>query len=310
MTSSILLRYAASLLTIVGMATPSSVARAGELRKASDAVHSSRPTASPPAASPEKSNRHRRTDADEGDSDRGSLGLLLFEAIVLTPFYVPHALVEANGGPLGGWSFAPSPYAEGTSGYLRPVAGPFAAEDDANVAPEERRPVAVQLAVDAMPPVAAEYARFQAGARLLTTFRLEVDASYGVYRERVDAGRFDSAWLGRAHVAYRFAQNEHVQFRAGLGMRHWVDPRGWALGVDALYGVDVFWGRPVTTSLEVTAGALGNRAWAFEPRGTVGFVFGLAEVFAGYDAVWVGGGGGNAPTAFLGGPVVGTRVYF
>src|SRR5260370_40238573 len=117
MTSSILLRYAPSLLTIVGMAAPSSVARAGELRKASGDIHSSRPAAaSPPAASPEKSNRHRRSDADEGDSDRGSVGLLLFEAVVLTPFYVPRALVEANGGPSGGWSFAPSPYADRTSG--------------------------------------------------------------------------------------------------------------------------------------------------------------------------------------------------
>jgi hypothetical protein len=79
-------------------------------------------------------------------------------------------------------------------------------------------------------------------------------------------------------------------------------------GIDALYGIDIFWIRPLTTSLEMTAGSLGS-AWVFEPRATMGVVIGSGEVYAGYDALWIGSTNGG-PTANLGGPVVGLRAYF
>jgi hypothetical protein len=150
-------------------------------------------------------------------------------------------------------------------------------------------------------------------ARLQTAFRLELDTAYGLYLERPDRGSspgsspgWSSAWLGHTHAAVQFARGERVQFRAGLGVRHWVDATGSSVGIDFLYGIDIFWGRPVTTSLEVTAGSVGH-AWVVEPRGTVGFMVGDIEPFAGYDAVWIGGAG---PTAYLGGPVLGARAYF
>ncbi len=38
---------------------------------------------------------------------------------------------------------------------------------------------------------------------------------------------------------------------------------------------------------------------------------GMGELYAGYDAVWIGPGGGpDGPVAYLGGPLAGLRAYF
>jgi hypothetical protein len=174
---------------------------------------------------------------------------------------------------------------------------------------ERRRVAAFQAAAEAIAPVAG-VARVQAGVRLLTVYRLELDAAYALYAERSDAPvtptAWSGAWLGHAHLSYQFARAEHVQFRAGLGARHWVDAQGASAGIDLLYGVDIFPARPISVCLEFTGGTLGN-AWVGEPRATAGWILGPGEVYVGYDAVWVGGHG---PTAFLGGPVAGLRMYF
>ncbi len=234
----------------------------------------------------------------------------------LSPFYIPHVAVEGGPEPEGGWSLAPYPYGDGAAGYFEPVAVSPPDPDSADEAQEaparelaaSRRVVAFQATAEGMPPVGG-VGRLQMSARLQTAFRLELDTAYALYLERPDAAStpgWSGAWLGHSHVAFEFARSERVQFRAGLGVRHWADASGSALGLDLLYGIDVFWGRPVTTSLEVTGGSVGH-AWVAEPRGTVGFMVGPAEVFGGYDAVWIGGAG---PTAYLGGPVIGTRAYF
>jgi hypothetical protein len=178
------------------------------------------------------------------------------------------------------------------------------------IAPEQRRPLGLQLAVDGMPPLGGP-GRVQGSARIVSAVRLELDGAYGLYMEKgqVPGAGVDSAWLGRAHVAYRFAQGEHVQFRAGLGYRHWIDAHGSSFGFDGLYAFDVYWGRPMTTSVELSGGTLGS-AWSFEARGTVGVTVGLGEIFAGYDAVWIGSQDPTGPLAYLGGPVVGLRTYF
>src|SRR4029077_15999190 len=153
-------------------------------------------------------------------------------------------------------------------------------------------------------------ARVQASVRLQTVYRLELDAAYALYVERAEApvspSAWSGAWMGHAHLTYQFARGEHVQFRAGAGVRHWVDAQGASAGFDVLYGVDIFPVRPISVCLEFTGGTLGN-AWVSEPRATAGWILGPGEVFVGYDGVWVGGRG---PTAFLGGPVAGLRTYF
>jgi hypothetical protein len=284
-----------------------SVARADELRKASDNAHAPEARAEPDHEDEQARSRERRSEESEScDGDGGTNPLAaLVGVVLLSPFWIPHVIVE---GPtaIEGWSFAPSPYADGAAGYLRRSAsGPD--NDPPGMDPAKRRPVAFQVAFDGLAGADGSFGRVQASARILTTARFELDAAYGYYFERGAAGAVSSAWLGHGHLSYRFAQSEHVQFRAGAGVRHWIDARGSALGPDAVYAVDIAWRRPVTTSLEASAGYLGNAAWAGELRGTVGCVMRFAEIFAGYDGVWIGGPG---PTAYLGGPIAGMRAYF
>jgi hypothetical protein len=232
--------------------------------------------------------------------------LAAVEWSALVPFYLPHFVVEEDA-PLGGWSFGSYPYADGASGYLRPNAPP--SYDDEGVAHpgEQHRMFAFQAGMEGLTSTDATFGRLQGSLRVLTKYRFDLDAAYSLYMERGETQGISSAWLGAAHLTYRFAESDHVHFRAGAGIRHWVDPGGWALGPDALYAIDIFWGRPMTTSLEVTAGLLG-RGWSTGARATVGVMVGQAELYVGYDGEWIGAE--RQPTAYLGGPVAGFRAYF
>jgi hypothetical protein len=294
---------ASALSALAALFFHASPALAGELRKASDNALS--PAPSSPRGREDSDDRRRDARGSSSDGHENPLAAAIFEAVFLSPFWVPNVVVESGPGPTEGWSFASSPYADGAAGYLRPV-GPAEDGTPYGIDPSKRRPVSLQLAVDGLSSIDGSFGRAQAAARLLTYFRLELDAAYGLYVERGAAGGASSAWLGHGHLTYRFAQNDHVQFRAGAGVRHWVDARGWAVGPDAIYALDIAWGRPITTALEASGGYLGQGAWAGELRATVGWVVGFGEVFAGYDGVWIGGPG---PTAYLGGPVVGLRAY-
>jgi hypothetical protein len=317
--------HAAALATIALLVSSSS--EGGELPKASDNIHGSTPSSGSSGSSRGSRSTSESCCSSSGTSlgEGSDAGWQFFWSVFLSPFWLPHAVIEAGPEPANGWSLAPSPYADGAPAYFEHVGSPpgspaaaygvwSAAIADSHpegyeVAADHRRVVGLQLAAEGMPPVAG-IGRLQASARFQTAYRFELDAAYALYLERGDlvaaSSAWSGAWLGHAHAALQFARGEHVQFRAGIGMRHWLDAQGSSFGLDLLYGIDVFWGRPVTTCLEVTGGSLGN-AWVAEPRGTVGFVFGIGEIFAGYDAVWIGGAG---PTAYLGGPVVGMRAYF
>jgi hypothetical protein len=206
----------------------------------------------------------------------------------------------------------PYPYARGSDGYLEPVLGHGGQLDDGydyGVPRSERRLTSLQVGVEGVPPLGGP-GRAQARVRFLTVYRLDFDLAYGAFFDRNDAGGASAAATGNVHVSGRIPQTERLMFHLGLGMRHWADGRGSVFGLDWIYGIDVFWGHhgPITTSLEMTGGTLGSGAVA-EPRGTIGVLAGVGEIYAGYDAMWVFGAG-NLPTAYLGGPVAGVRAYF
>jgi hypothetical protein len=305
-----------ALSALVGSGAP---AFAGELHNASAAAHgggssSSTRSSSGPASSSEGGTSSFTGDDGSGDSALGNaVARALFEYVLLSPFSVPHVALESDDRPAGGWSLLSRPYENGASGYLARVAATPDASDDLApdpraIPPEARRDVAFQVGAEGMIPL--QYVgRVQARARMMTTTRFDLDVAYARYFEQDPAGGATSAWSGQTHVTYRFAQSERAQFRAGLGLRHWADDLGSEFGLDFLYGIDIFWGKPVTTSLEATGGWVGS-AWAFGARGTVGVVVGNGEVFAGYDATWMGPTASNGPTAYLGGPVAGVRAYF
>jgi hypothetical protein len=265
--------------------TPS--ARGDDLPRASDNVHHSGPASAGGIA---------------GSSFLDVGVTVLAPVIASAPFGIPALLADTA--PPYGWSLMAHPYAEGAPGYLEPVA---VLDDEVGVPFRRRRHVGVQIAIEAVPPP-SNVTRLQARARVVTVYRVEFDAAYGLYQEANTGGGASSVGLGNMHGAARFVQSEHLLFRAGLGVRHWIDKEGSSFGVDGLYAADIFWGRPMTTSVELTGGTLGA-GWVFEPRLTVGAVLGIAELYVGYDAIWIFANDKRS-TAYLGGPVVGTRLYF
>jgi len=303
-------------LVAVAVLCAAGEARAGELDKASQNAHTQASPSTSSTAGRSRGSGSRgggggggSCDAKSPDYDpdqcRETLKLVL--EIFGFPFFLPYVLFESDGPDApAGWSWMPYPWAGGAPGYYEPVGGPN--EDlDYAVPPEARRIVAYQLAVEGQPPLGGP-GRGQLRFRLLTAYRMELDAAYGAFFDRNDSGGATAAATGNAHVTVRLAESEHVQFRTGAGLRHWGDAQGNVFGWDLLYGFDIFWGAhgPVTTSVELTGGSLGAGG-VFEPRGTLGVMLGRAEIYAGYDAMWVFGGG---PAAYVGGPIAGVRAYF
>jgi len=239
----------------------------------------------------------------------GDLGSLILEIVLFAPFSLPYQLLEPGLGPPCGWSFASPPFSGLTSGYLEPAACVAWAGERSDVPPRRAlgsREVAVQAGVEGLVSIDGSYSRVQGRARLLTAFRLELDVAYSDY-----SGWWGSpspGWLGQAHAAVRFAQSERVQFRAGAGVRTRFVGGGASVGVDGLYAVDAFLPARVVTTLELSGGSLGVNGWAWEMRSTGGYLAGPIEVYAGWDAVWLGAPRQEAQ--YLGGPVLGVRAYF
>jgi hypothetical protein len=234
---------------------------------------------------------------------------LLLELLLFSPFTVPYQLLEPDLGPPCGWSFPAAPYAQHGDGYIAPATcDPSAPPEGQEMRPRKMhgsRSVAGQASLEGLVAIDGSYGRVEGRGRFLTESRFELDAAVADYFE---PGATSPGWLGQMHVDVRFAQHENVQFRAGAGVRGRLTEAKPFVGFDALYAVDVFWPRPVATTVEVSGGTLGVNGWAAEVRGTAGYVVGLAELYAGWDGLWVG-----APrqrTEFLGGPVLGARAYF
>jgi hypothetical protein len=89
--------------------------------------------------------------------------------------------------------------------------------------------------------------------------------------------------------------------RLGAGARYMIDAKGADAGFDALLGVDLFMGRPVVLSLELSAGSLGQ-AVVFAPRIQLGFMLDRWEIFASYEHLMIGDV--EMPT-----PMLGTRLW-
>jgi len=160
---------------------------------------------------------------------------------------------------------------------------------------------AVQLAVDG---AYLQQGPWRTGLRLRLSMplRLEFNTAWSYYYEALAEGRHDELALGKAHLAVRFAQNEYLQFRTGLGYRHLIDGKGQNFGVNWQYGFELFPIRPLVVRGTVELGNLG-RAFVFEASAEIGVLIHALEIFAGFDVLLIGG----AP---LTGPHLGLQYWF
>jgi hypothetical protein len=268
-----------------------------------------RPSGDDHGAQPGQTSSSSSSATSPGTGQEGGKGAVLVGAvlvvgfIVAAPLTIAHLAIESDP-PACGWSFQSAPYADGAPGYLVPVGTD---DPEFSVPPDRRREVAGQLSLEGLVPALAT-GDTQGGAlrmRLQSVYRLELDAGESFL---AGAGH-PSPWeLGSEHLSARFAEAEHIQLRLGVGLRHGSDADGTTLGVDGLFGADIYWGHPVTTSLEITGGTYGSM-FAVQPRGTIGIVSGSWGVYAGYQGLWIVGDR-KAQSFAMTGPVLGLRRYF
>jgi hypothetical protein len=236
-------------------------------------------------------------DAEETESFFGELALYG----LLAPFILPAALLGDDYGPRG--YFLRHPYQHGLPGYLRldgrsyEGPSPDAAPLDLDRLDGWMGRVTVQESNDFR-----GLNRVTGQLLLDTTLRLGVQTGWTWLHERPGGGRSDDLGLGDISLTFRFAQNEYVQMRAGLGARVLVDTGDARWGFNFTYGADVFPVRPLVLSAVLDLGTVGD-AGVFHGRATVGAIFRGWEVFAGYDYLRIG-------SVDLQGPAVGLRLWF
>ena len=134
-----------------------------------------------------------------------------------------------------------------------------------------------------------------------TSSRFGLQTGWTYLNERLGGGQHDDMVLGDLDVMFRFAQNEYVQMRAGLGARVLADTTSrW--GFNFTYGADLFPVRPLVLSAVADLGTLGSTSLV-HLRGTAGVMVHGWEFFAGYDYMRIG-------TVDLQGPTLGLRFWF
>jgi hypothetical protein len=139
--------------------------------------------------------------------------------------------------------------------------------------------------------------------QLLLPYRLELSTRIAMLADFSERP-IDQAVLSNTTLAFRFAQNPHIAFRAGVGLRtFFLHER--RLGADAFYGFSVFGKHGLRWDAEAHAGALGQ-AFAGELRSTLGVMVGAVELYGGYGYFHVRGEAGGAT---LHGPVLGLRLW-
>ncbi len=121
------------------------------------------------------------------------------------------------------------------------------------------------------------------GHLLLSTFSgWGLDTEMNRLEERLPGGAHDDLWLGDVNVIYRFSEDEHVVWRAGLGMNWLDDPLDTDFGFNFTLGLDVFPAEPWVVSAEIDWGTLGD-AEQFRLRTTAGVVLWRLESYVGYE---------------------------
>jgi hypothetical protein len=255
-----------------------------DVRSSGDGVGDSEPQ------SEEHKGRDSHDDYDDDWLPEDTWGLLVFPAaIAASPVWVPHAVLGDDFSVPGAFARFPYEYPEGgcmvigTSGQWCPTRPPCSWGDclKGTVPVSPPRCWAGRLRAD-WAGNGDDLERIEGHLLLSTASRFDVDTQFGQLRETLPADGRDELWLGDANLVFRFAQNEKMQFRTGVGFNWLDDGPNSDFGVNVTYGADWFPLRPWILSTELDWGTLGS-AELFRFRSTVGVTVHGIEVFLGYE---------------------------
>ncbi len=282
------------VLTIVVCATGAHAA--GKLSRVRKSVRTPKPKSSSSSSSSSSTSHSSSDDDDDGIFDE-VFGVALLYTLG-SPFYLPHWAMGDDFHNRG--YFLDHPYANGREGYMV-IHPPLAEGQDRAPQPPETNNWSMQFAIE-------DSYDFDGLNR--TSFHLQVDSGFRLggetewtyLYEDLGGGDDDEMVMGDINVTFRFAQNEHVQMRAGLGMRVMADDIGTEAGFNFTYGIDIFPADPLVISGSIDLGTLGE-ASVFHGKVKVGAMLDRFEPYIGYDYLRI-------DDVEIHGPTVGLRLWF
>ncbi|MAT70636.1 MAG: hypothetical protein CMJ58_14055 [Planctomycetaceae bacterium] len=252
------------LLLVLAATWPASAAHGQLLEGIRTAAHSEPPADAEPQ--PRKKQRRWRTDCDDANNDDSLLGSL-FGAAIAAPFVLPHVFFD-------------DPFADRLESYAA-QRGDVAFKTTDWFADSQACVLAARGQVDYgtnFDDVQSVNSKLQID---LPRLRATIDASVDNFFEDLADGGRDHLVLGDANLVFRFAQNERMAWRSGLGV-NWLGDSHTDLGFNFTYGVDVLPREPFVFSTEIDLGTLGH-SHLFRSRTTLGAQWRDLEVYAGYE---------------------------
>jgi len=273
-------------VAVSSMPTPVEAGKLGRVRAQTKSGSSKKKSSSDDSSYDDDSHHHRR-----GDS-------VMAFYVVTAPWWGPHTAIGDRFGRV--YAYPGHPYQGSNPGYLRYATSPIEPGVTRSGRRELGKAAALRVRTEGG-PVDDGLTRWGFAARLSTNFRLELETAWSQYAEPMPDGGVDQLWLGDANMILQFAQNEHVQFHSGIGVRGMIDRPDSVWGFNFTYGVDLYPTDPIVISADMDLGHIGA-AGVVQLRATIGMMLSFVELYGGYDALWVG-------DESLGGPVVGLRGW-
>ncbi|PCJ61330.1 MAG: hypothetical protein COA79_07040 [Planctomycetota bacterium] len=135
-----------------------------------------------------------------------------------------------------------------------------------------------------------------------SAFRIDVLTDYTYLTENIDDDETSSLTLGSANLTIRFAQNEFIQMRSGLGINFLLDKESSTSGINFIYAIDLYPVKPIFFSLRFDGGALGSAGYA-RLRGLIGVTYKHFEINTGFELIGIG-------DESLNGVILGFKITF
>ena len=222
--------------------------------------------------------------------------------VALSPFYVPHALMQDD--LSNACCFPWHPYPPGAThasddlpSYL--WCGPKPDLGTAWRSPKENWGATV-LVEDGNDFRGLNRAGLRATFDTSTRFGLQ--SNWNFLSEYLTNRGHDATVLGDTSFTYRFAQCGQAQMHTGLGFRVLTDQHTTNWGFNFLYGLDYFPVKPIVVSALFDTGTIGS-AGVVHFRTTVGANYRHLECLTGYDFMRIG-------SVNVQGPLIGLRFWF
>ena len=253
---------------------------------------------------------------DDDDDDGGGLGEALADEAGEA---FADALFDAAASRAQDVRFRAYPYADGGGWVVdtgeeapRAPGAPVAPQQGAIALTERVSPAPTGALSSASLRLTLDYAydwggvhRPTAALALDTAAGLGGRADFTSYLEPREGKPADFLGIGSADLTLRVADSPRVAPYLGIGWRYLADGDAFRNGFNALFAIDVFPVRPLVVSATAEGGNLGD-AMYLHFRAALGASLQHLEIFAGYDAVVIRGGG---DAIVFHGPVAGIRGW-